>query len=59
MHNDTRTREQRLKDCIADGIAIAHRFRPEPTYKTTGRGSYKSETVAEIAAAKKKAARQG
>jgi len=52
MHNDTRTREQRLRDLVADGVAIAPRFRPEPTYKHTGRGSYRSDTVADIAAAK-------
>lgn len=56
MNNDTRSREQRLKDMVADGIAIQHRFRPEPLYKLTGKGSYVSETVAEIAAAKKKSA---
>lgn len=58
MSHDTRTREQRLQDMIADGIAIQHKFRPEPLYKTTGRGSYKSDTVAEIAAAKKKSSTQ-
>ena len=58
MSNDSRTREQRLRDMVADGLAIQRRFRPEPLYKTTGRGSYESETVAEIAAAKKKSARR-
>ena len=58
MHNDTRTREQRLKEMVADGISIAHRFRPEPTYKNTGRGSYRSDTVTEIAAAKAQSARK-
>ena len=59
MSNDTRSREQVLKDIIAEGIRIQHQFRPEPLYKTTGRGSYQSNTVQEIAAAKKKTAREG
>jgi predicted RNA-binding protein YlxR (DUF448 family) len=58
MNNDTRSKETILKDALAEGIRIQHRFRPEPLYKLTGRGSYVSETVAEIAAAKKKSARQ-
>ncbi len=58
MNADTRTREHRLRDMIADGLSIQHRFRPEPSYKSTGRGSYKSDTVADIAAANKKSARR-
>ncbi len=58
MSKDTRDREQRLKDMVADGLAIQHRFQAAPLYKTTGRGSYKSDTVAEIATAKKKSARR-
>ena len=59
MHenNDTRSREAILKDTLAEGIRIQPRFRPEPLYKATGRGSYQSNTVEEIAAAKKKSAR--
>ena len=56
MHSDTRTREQRLRDLVAEGIAIAPRFRPEPTYKHTGRGSYRSDTVSDIATAKRQSA---
>ncbi len=48
-----RQREALLHDIVAEGLSIQHRFRPEPLYKTTGRGSYVSNTVAEIAAAKK------
>jgi hypothetical protein len=59
MSNDICSREQILKDTVADGLSIQHRFRPEPTDKTTGRGSYRSDTVADIAAAKKKSLRQG
>jgi len=59
MNEDTRSREQILKDTVAEGLRIQHQFKAEPTYKTTGRGSYKSNTVEEIAAAKKKSERQG
>jgi len=58
QNNDTRSRETILKDTIAEGIRIQHQFRPEPLYKLTGRGSYQSNTVQEIAAAKKKSAHQ-
>ena len=54
MNNDTRSREDILKDTVAEGLRIQHQFRPEPLYKTTGRGSYQSNTVQEIAAAMKK-----
>jgi hypothetical protein len=59
MKNDTRSREQILKDTVAEGLRIQHQFRPEPLYKTTGRGSYKSNTVEEIAAVKKKSTGKG
>jgi len=59
MNEDTRSKEAILKDTLAEGVRIQHQFRPEPLYKTTGRGSYQSNTVHEIAAAKKKSARQG
>ncbi len=58
-NKDSRSREEILKDTLAEGMRIQHQFRPEPLYKTTGRGSYKSNTVAEIAAAKKKSAGKG
>lgn len=58
QNNDTRSRETILRDIVAEGIRIQPRFRPEPLYKTTGRGSYQSNTVQEIAEAKKKFARQ-
>ncbi len=58
MNNATRSREQILKDIVEEGLRIQHRFRPEPLYKTTGKGSYQSNTVQEIAAAKKKSVRQ-
>jgi len=56
MKEDTRSRDVILKDVLAEGIALQSRFRPEPLYKTTGKGSYQSQTVREIAAAKKKPA---
>ncbi|MCE0498071.1 MAG: hypothetical protein LV481_09020 [Methylacidiphilales bacterium] len=58
MNNDTRSRETLLKDILAEGIRIQPRFRPEPLYKATGKGSYQSNTVEEIAATRKKSARQ-
>ena len=51
-NEDRRSREEILRDTVAEGLRIQHRFRPEPLYKTTGKGSYRSETVREIAAAK-------
>jgi hypothetical protein len=54
---DSRSPEEVLRDIVAEGLRIQHQFRPEPLYKTTGKGSYKSNTVEEIAAAKKKSAR--
>lgn len=39
----------------ADGLAIQHKFRPEPLYKTTGKGHYAGDTVEEIRRAKDKA----
>jgi len=47
------SRQKLLQSIVTEGLAIQDRFRPEPLYKTTGRGSYRSNTVAEIAAAKK------
>ena len=37
----------------AEGLAIQDRFRPEPLYKTTGKGHYESRTVEDIQSAKK------
>ncbi len=33
---------------IAEGLAIQHKFRPEPLYKYTGKGYMKSDGVAEL-----------
>jgi hypothetical protein len=54
LKKDNRSREEILEDAIAEGLRMQHQFRPEPLYKTTGKGSYQSQTVKEIAAAKKK-----
>ncbi len=56
-NKDNRTRDEILKDIVAEGLRIQHQFRPEPLYKTTGKGSYKSNTVQEIAAVKAKSTR--
>lgn len=56
--HDTRSQEEVLRDMLADGIKIQPQFRPEPLYKKTGRGSYRSNTVAEIAASKKTVSRR-
>jgi hypothetical protein len=47
------SRRKLLKSIVAEGLSIQAKFRPEPLYKMTGRGSYQGNTVAEIAAAKK------
>ncbi len=59
MNDDTRSRKTILKDVLAEGIRIQPRFRPEPLYKTTGKGSYQANTVVEVAEAKKKPVRRG
>ena len=43
-----RSREDILKDTIAEGTQIQSRFQPEPLYKTTDKGSYRSNSVQEI-----------
>jgi hypothetical protein len=53
-NKDSRSKEEILRDTVAEGLRIQHWFRPEPLYKLTGKGSYKGDTVKEIAAAKKK-----
>lgn len=37
-----------VDELAADGLAIQHKFRPEPLYKTTGKGHYADNTVEEI-----------
>ena len=51
--NEKRSREAILKDILAEGIRIQSRFRAEPLYKMTGKGSYQSNTVQEVAATKR------
>ena len=58
QNKDTALAKRIVKDIVAEGIRIQSRFRPEPLYKLTGRGSYQSNTVQEIAEAKKKSAHQ-
>jgi hypothetical protein len=52
----TPKQQKALDDAIAEGLAIQHKFRPEPLYKQTGKGYMKSDGVAEIARLKEEAA---
>jgi hypothetical protein len=50
--------EQKIVDeTVAVGLAMQHRFKPEPLYKYTGKGYMESEGVAEMARLKEEAAR--
>lgn len=42
-----------FEEVLAEGLRIQHRFRPEPIYKTTGKGYMAPAGVEEMAAAKK------
>jgi hypothetical protein len=44
-----------LKKAVALGLSIQHKFKPEPLYKTTGKGYMKSAGVAELARIKENA----
>jgi CRISPR-associated endonuclease/helicase Cas3 len=44
--------EALVAEIVADGLAIQHKFRPEPLYQQTGKGHYQSDTVEEIRRAK-------
>ncbi len=46
-----------LDSIIAEGLRIQDRFRPEPLYNTTGKGSYRSQVVAEVGAVKARRSR--
>ena len=56
-HVFTPEQQKALDDAVAEGLAIQHKFRPEPLYKLTGTGYMKSDGVAEIARLKEEAAR--
>ena len=56
-HIFTPEQQKALDAAIAEGLAIQHKFRPEPLYKLTGTGYMKSDGVAEIARLKEEAAR--
>ncbi len=51
------TAEQRalVDELAADGLAIQHKFKPEPLYRQTGKGHYESDTVEEIRRAREAA----
>ncbi len=56
-HAFTPEQQKALDAAVAEGLAIQHKFRPEPLYKHTGKGYMKSNGVAEIARLKEEAAR--
>jgi hypothetical protein len=56
-HVFTAAQQKALDAAVVEGLAIQHKFRPEPLYKLTGKGYMKSDGVAEIARLKEEAAR--
>jgi len=40
--------QEAIAAAVAEGLAIQHKFRPEPLYKLTGKGYLKSDGVAEL-----------
>ena len=56
-HKFTPEEQKALDEAVAEGLAIQHKFRPEPLYKHSGKGYMKSDGVAEIARIKEEAAR--
>ena len=56
-HEFTAKQQKALDAAVAEGLAIQHKFRPEPLYKLTGKGYMKSDGVAEIARLKEEAVR--
>ena len=57
-HKFTPEQQQALDAAVAEGLAIQHKFRPEPLYKLTGKGYMKSDGVAELVRLKEEAARE-
>jgi hypothetical protein len=53
----TEEEQKALDEAVAIGLAMQHRFKPEPLYKLTGKGYMKSEGVAELARLKEESAR--
>lgn len=56
-HVFTSEQQKALDAAVAEGLAIQHKFRPEPLYKLTGKGYMKSDGVTEIARLKEEVAR--
>ncbi len=56
-HVFTPDQQKALAAAVAEGLAIQHKFRPEPLYKLTGKGCMKSDGVSEIVRMKEEAAR--
>jgi hypothetical protein len=44
----TQVEKDAIAAALAEGLAIQHKFRPEPVYKHTGKGYMKSDGVAEL-----------
>ena len=42
-----------VAELVVDGLSIQGKFRPEPLYKQTGKGHYKSRTTEEMRKARK------
>ena len=57
-HKFTEEEQKLIDETVAVGLAMQHRFRPEPLYKLTGKGYMQSEGVAEMARLKEEAARE-
>ena len=53
-HNELQQAQEKalVEATVAEGLCIQDRFRPEPTYKKTGKGHYKSDTIEEMNKAK-------
>jgi hypothetical protein len=47
-HKFTPSEQAAIAAAVAEGLAIQHKFRPEPLYKHTGKGYMKSDGVAEL-----------
>jgi hypothetical protein len=56
--NFTPEQQKLLDEAVAIGLAMQHRFKPEPLYKLTGKGYMESEGVAGMQRVKEEAARE-
>ena len=44
----TPQQKQLVAELVTDGLAIQHKFKPEPLYRQTGKGHYQSDLVDEV-----------